>query len=69
MNTFVGVVALSIAALIHFDAIQMREEEMLIKITLILLAGIFFLRAEVKELREMIEEDNGTGPEQSRHNN
>lgn len=59
MNTFVGVVALTVAALIHFEALQMREEEMLIKISLILFAGIFFVRAEVEELRNYISGDGG----------
>lgn len=64
MNTFVGVVALSVAALIHFEAIQLREEEITIKLFLLAVAGIFFLRAEVQELRKELQA-NGTGREQS----
>lgn len=65
MNTFVAVVAMTVAALIHFEAIQLKEEEMLIKVTLILLAGVFLVRAEVQELRERMDRENGTGRKQS----
>ncbi len=41
MNTFVAVVALTISALIHFEAIQTKEE-LTVKLALLLLAGIFF---------------------------
>lgn len=52
MNTFIGMVSLTIATLIHFGVLQVGEEELVIKLSLALLAGIFFLRAEIAEIKK-----------------
>ncbi len=54
MNRFVGIVALTVAALIQFEILQMREEEVTIKLFLLAVSGIFFVRAEVEDLHKHI---------------
>lgn len=56
MNRLVGWTALILAALIQFEILQMREEEITIKLFLLAVSGIFFLRAEVQDLRDLIDE-------------
>lgn len=58
MNIFIAVVSLTLAVLIHFGAIHLAKDETAIKLSLILLSGIFFLRSELEDLREHVMNHN-----------